>query len=128
LVIIGSGWAGFYLAENINLPSYNVTLISPRRTSAYTPLLASAAVGLFNFYLAEEPVRSASRCDLNFVKANVLNIDFAQKFCQCTPAFEEDPNLEKIQFDIPYDYLVIAPGCMPNTFGTPGVDEYAIFI
>ena len=128
LVIIGSGWAGFYLAENINLSSYNVTLISPRRTSAYTPLLASAAVGLFNFYLAEEPVRSASRCDLNFVKANVLNIDFDQKFCQCTPAFEEDPNLEKIQFEIPYDYLVIAPGCMPNTFGTPGVDEYAIFI
>lgn len=128
LVIIGSGWAGFYLAENINLSSYNVTLISPRRTSAYTPLLASAAVGLFNFYLAEEPVRSASRCDLNFVKANVLNINFAQKSCQCTPAFEEDPELEKVQFDISYDYLVIAPGCMPNTFGTPGVDEHAIFI
>jgi len=128
LVIIGSGWAGFYLAENINLSSYKVTLISPRRTSAYTPLLASAAVGLFNFYLAEEPVRSASRCDLNFVKANVLNIDFTQKTCRCTPAFEEDPNLEKIQFDIDYDYLVIAPGCVPNTFGTPGVEEYAIFI
>lgn len=128
LVIIGSGWAGFYLAENVNLSSYNVTLISPRRTSAYTPLLASAAVGLFNFYLAEEPVRSASRCDLNFVKANVLDIDFTKKICQCTPAFEEDPNLEKIQFEIAYDYLVIAPGCIPNTFGTPGVDEHAIFI
>lgn len=72
LVIIGSGWAGFYIAQNIDLEAYDVTVLSPRRTSAYTPLLASAAVGLFNFYLAEEPVRSKSRSALRFVKANVV--------------------------------------------------------
>ncbi|KIW65389.1 hypothetical protein PV04_07652 [Phialophora macrospora] len=128
LVIIGSGWAGFYLAENIDLNSYSVTIISPRRTSAYTPLLASAAVGLFNFYLAEEPVRSKSRWALRFIKANVLDINFAAKACRCAPAFEEDPQLANDEFDVEYDYLVIAPGCQPNTFGTPGVAEHAIFI
>lgn len=128
LVIIGSGWAGFYMAENINLEAYDVTLISPRRTSAYTPLLASAAVGLFNFYLAEEPVRSKSRCALRFVKANVLDIDFNAKSCRCAPAFDEDPALANDEFDIEYDHLAIAPGCMPNTFNTPGVDSHAIFI
>ncbi|OCT49034.1 putative NADH dehydrogenase [Cladophialophora carrionii] len=128
LVIIGSGWAGFYLAENIDLNAYSVTVISPRRTSAYTPLLASAAVGLFNFYLAEEPVRSKSRCTLRFIKANVLDINFPAKTCRCAPAFDEDPQLANDEFDVEYDYLVIAPGCQPNTFGTPGVAEHAIFI
>lgn len=128
LVIIGSGWAGFYLAENIDLAGYDVTLISPRRTSAYTPLLASAAVGLFNFYLAEEPVRSKARCALRFIKANVMDVDFGRKSCRCAPAFDEDPELAKEQFEVDYDYLVMAPGCMPNTFNTSGVAENAIFI
>jgi NADH:ubiquinone reductase (non-electrogenic) len=128
LVIVGSGWAGFYVAEHIDLKAYNVTLISPRRTSAFTPLLASAAVGLFNFYLAEEPVRSKSRRALKFIKANVLDIDFVAKSCRCAPAFDEDPALAQDEFTIEYDSLILAPGCMPNTFGTPGVEENAIFI
>ena len=128
LVIIGSGWPDFYIAEYLDLSKYAVTLLSPRRTSAYTPLLASAAVGLFNFYLAEEPVRSKSRRQLKFTKANVLDIDFIGETCKCAPAFDEDPDLAAQQFDVEYDYLVIAPGCMPNTFGTPGVEENDIFI
>ncbi|KIW23433.1 uncharacterized protein PV07_11628 [Cladophialophora immunda] len=128
IVIVGSGWAGFYLAENIDLNAYSITLISPRRTSAYTPLLASAAVGLFNFYLAEEPVRSKSRSALRFIKANVLDVNFQTKTCCCAPAFEEDPRLANDEFDVEYDYLILAPGCMPNTFDTPGVAENAIFI
>ena len=126
LVIVGSGWAGFYIAENIDLAAYSVTLISPRRTSAYTPLLASAAVGLFNFYLAEEPVRSKSRSDLRFFKANVLDVDFSRKVCRCTPAFDDDIRID--DFHVEYDYLIIAPGCKPNTFGTPGVAEHGLFV
>src|ERR1700744_591567 len=110
LVVVGTGWAGFYLAQYINQSLYAVTLISPRRTSAYTPLLASAAVGLFNFYLAEEPVRSKSRGALRFIKANVVDIYFPSKTCRCAPAFDEDPQLASDEFDIGYDYLVIAPG------------------
>lgn len=128
ITVIGSGWAGFYICDNIDLSAYDVTLISPRRTSAFTPLLASAAVGLFNFYLAEESVRSKSRAALTFIKANVLDVDFDRKSCRCAPAFDEDPEISKLEFDVDYDYLVIAPGCEPNTFGTPGVTEHAIFV
>src|ERR1700755_1843452 len=110
LVIIGSGWAGFYIAENIDLNAYSVTLISPRRTSAYTQLLASAAVCLFNFYLAEEPVRRNTRLALRFIKANVLDIDFPSKTCRCAPAFDEDPELANDEFNVEYDFLVLAPG------------------
>lgn len=125
LVIIGSGWAGFYLAEYVDSKKYSVTVISPRRTSAYTPLLASAACGLFNFYLAEEPVRSKSR-HIKFIKANVDDISFAKNLVHCRPAFDDETANEL--FDVSYDKLVIAPGCAPNTFGTPGVDENALFV
>ena len=122
------GWAGFYIDQYVDQSLYDVTIISPRRTSAYTPLLASAAVGLFNFYLAEEQVRSKSRNAIKYLKANVLDIDFQQKKCQCSPAFDEDPSMAQQLFDIEYDILCIAPGCMPNTFGTPGVAEHALFM
>jgi len=128
LVIIGSGWAGFYIAENIDSRKYAVTIVSPRRTSAYTPLLASAACGVFNFYLAEDSVRSKSRKKLRFVKANVTGIDFDSKTCRCKPAFDNDTDEELSAFDLDYDMLVIAPGCVPNTFGTPGVEEHAVFV
>jgi NADH:ubiquinone reductase (non-electrogenic) len=128
LAIIGTGWAGFYIAEYIDTALYSVSIVSPRRTSAYTPLLASAACGLFNFYLAEEPVRSKARSAIQYVKANVLSIDFEKTTLKCAPAFEEDPELAKDEFDIEYDILIIAPGCIPNTFNTPGVAEHALFM
>ena len=56
LVIIGTGWGGFPITQSISLHKYAVTVISPMRTIQYTPLLASAACGLFDFRLAEEPV------------------------------------------------------------------------
>ena len=127
VLIIGSGWAGFYLASEISTSLYDVTVISPRRTSAYTPLLASAACGLFNFYLAEEPVRSKSR-KINFLKAYVHAVDLPSRKVSCTPAFEEDNELRQHHFQVSYDLLIIAPGCVPNTFGTPGVQEHALFM
>ncbi|KAL8676862.1 MAG: hypothetical protein Q9224_007245, partial [Gallowayella concinna] len=127
IVVIGSGWAGFYLAECLSTTTYAVTIVSPRRTSAYTPLLASAACGLFNFYLAEEPVRSKTR-KCRFIKANVLNVNFGAKNVHCAPAFEDDDAVSNEKFDLDYDYLVLAPGCIPNTFNTPGVAENALFM
>ena len=129
LVVIGSGWAGFYIAEYISSAKYAVTIISPRRTTAYTPLLASAACGLFNFYLAEDSVRGKSRSALRLVKANVTGIDFTNKTCHCVPAFDDDPPDEHLEdFELEYDLLVIAPGCVSNTFNTPGVAEHALFM
>lgn len=127
-MVVGSGWAGFYIAENIDLVKYDATVISPRRTSAYTPLLASAACGVFNFYLAEDSVRSKSRQKLHFIKAVVSDIDFENKSCKCSPAPAFDDEESLADFNVSYDILVLAPGCVPNTFGTPGVEEHALFL
>lgn len=128
MIIVGTGWAGFYIAQYVETAKYAVTIVSPRRTSAYTPLLASAATGQFGFSLAEEPVRSKSRSAVKYVKANVVDINFKSKTVNCAPAFEEDPDISQQEFYLQYDILVLAPGCVPNTFGTPGVSEHAIFM
>ena len=119
LVIIGSGWAGYYIAQYIDTTIYSVSVISPRRTSAYTPLLASAACGLFPFSCAEESVRVPG-CRYRFIKANASSIDFDNKRVHCEPAFDDDDDaaLAKRFFDIAYDLLIICPGCrwkVPNS-------------
>merc|ERR1711939_1195390 len=128
LVVIGSGWVGLYLAQYIDTTIYSVSIVSPRRTSAYTPLLASAACGLFPFSLAEESIRAKGRhCD--FIKANALDVDFEARQVQCEAAFDEkNDGFPTRQFVLKYDKLVICPGCQTNTFGTPGVGEHALFM
>jgi NADH dehydrogenase FAD-containing subunit len=110
LVVVGSGWVGLYLAQYVNTDKYHVSIVSPNRTSPYTPLLASAAVALVPFRYAEESIRSKGR-DVRFLEANVTAVDMQTKSISCEAAFEDDPHLSSKKFDLAYDKLVLAPGC-----------------
>ena len=111
LVVVGSGWVGLYLAQYIDTDKYHVSIISPNRTSPYTPLLASAAVALIPFRYAEESIRSKGR-DVRFLEANVTEVDLESKSLRCEAAFEgEDPLMKERGFELAYDKLVLAPGC-----------------
>lgn len=124
VAIIGSGWGGYNLAHALDAQKYKVVVISPEATSAITPLLASAACGLFNSQLAQEPIRR-KHLDVQYIKAYVEDIDFQNNILTCQPAFER---VRDRRFELPYDKVVIAPGCSTNTFSTPGVDEYAFMV
>ncbi|TQN65355.1 putative NADH dehydrogenase [Colletotrichum shisoi] len=127
LVIIGTGWGGFTLTQKVSLEKYDVKVISPIRTIQYTPLLASAACGLFNFRLAEEPVRRKHRTDQDYYKAIAEDIDFEKRIVRCktdAPTANEDPT----SFEVRYDKICIAPGCETQDFGTPGAKEHALFL
>lgn len=124
LVIVGSGWAGHTLAHDIDDKRSEVTVVSPDATTPYTPLLASAACGLFNFSLAEEPIRHKTK-RVAYLQATVIDIDFKLKICKCRPAFA---SLAEHIFDLPFDIVVMAPGCTNQTFGTPGVYENGLFV
>ncbi|GJD03081.1 pyridine nucleotide-disulfide [Colletotrichum higginsianum] len=127
LVIIGTGWGGFTLTQKVSLEKYDVKVISPIRTIQYTPLLASAACGLFNFRLAEEPVRRKHRTDQDYYKAIAEDIDFEKRIVRCktdAPTANEDPTY----FEVRYDKICIAPGCETQDFGTPGAKEHALFL
>ncbi|KAL7902151.1 FAD/NAD(P)-binding domain-containing protein [Trichoderma sp. SZMC 28014] len=124
IVIVGSGWGGYRLGYGIDHRQYDITLISPENTSAVTPLLASAACGLFDPRLAHEPLR---RRDFHskYIKALVIDIDFTTQTLVCQPAFEQ---LKDERFTVKYDKVILTPGCRSNTFGIPGVSENAIFV
>lgn len=124
ILIVGSGWAGSTLCNKLSTPKYNITVISPSPTTPYTPLLASAACGLYDFSLVETPVRH-EKSPTNFIQGKVRTIDFEKKTCRCRPFFE---GLEDERFELSYDIIILAPGCLNQTFGTPGVVENACFV
>ncbi|KAG9237601.1 putative NADH dehydrogenase [Amylocarpus encephaloides] len=108
LVILGTGWAGWTLVQEL-------------------------ACSIFDFRMAEEPVRRLSLSP-NVQKYQVLVqlIDLDKRTIKCTPAIGSNGDarrpssdgLEASSFKVSYDKLVLAPGSETNTFGTPGVLEH----
>ncbi|KAF4547771.1 Pyridine nucleotide-disulfide oxidoreductase-like protein 6 [Elsinoe fawcettii] len=127
LAVIGAGWSGFPISQKIDLSLYNVCVISPVRTIQYTPLLASAACGLFDFRLAEEPIRRRHRTELQYYKARAESIDLDKRLITCIHAVDDLGHGQK-RFEIKYDRIVLAPGCDIQTFNTPGADKHAMFL
>lgn len=125
VIVIGTGWAGYHLALELDLVKWHVTVISPEVTSTITPLLASTACGVFDFRLAQEPIRRQHRSDLQYLMARVRDINFDEQKVLCEPAFD---GMEDQKFEVGYDKIIIAPGCNTSTFGIPGVAEHAIFM
>lgn len=128
LAIVGAGWGGFPITQAIDLARYDVSVISPIRTIQYTPLLASAACGLFDFRMAEEPVRRMHRAGMKFYKASAESVDLNKGIVTCRPDVGHMTVDSNKTFNVKFDLLVLSPGCAVQTFGTPGALEHALFL
>lgn len=127
VVVVGSGWAGFTFLKTLDTKLYDITVISPRSYFVFTPLLAGTAVGTLEFRCALESVRNTRRC--TFHEAWVERIDFESGSVTCTSALHSRrANNSAADFQIQYDSLVLTPGCYSNTYGIPGVQQYAHFL
>ena len=82
----------------------------------FIALLPSCAVGTLEFRAIQEPVRTISRI-AGFYQAKAQGVDWEKQQVNCKDTFHGR------EFNVPYDYLVIACGGKTNTFQTPGVDE-----
>jgi NADH dehydrogenase FAD-containing subunit len=152
VVILGSGWAGFTVARSLDPSKFQAVVVSPRSYFAFTPLLASTAVGTLEFRTALEPVRSR-RTKVDFFQGWADDVDFKNKTITIEEAVddplqgmalttdrhagetkeqrEEVKAKEKEKgrmFDLTYDKLVVSVGCYSQTFETPGVREHAHFL
>ncbi|KAL1304869.1 hypothetical protein AAFC00_003793 [Neodothiora populina] len=150
IVVLGSGWAGYTLARDLDKSKYQVVVVSPRSYFVFTPLLASTSVGTLEFRTALEPVRSR-RTNVDFFQGWADRVDFSRKTLTVEEAVQnphqgmslagprhaqtdtlgENLTVEKKKgkiFDMQYDKLVIAVGCYSQTFNTPGVREHAYFL
>jgi len=124
-VILGSGWAGFQLARDLNKDKFDVTLVSPSNHFLFTPLLPSTTVGTLEYRCIQEPVRTVP--GVKFIQAKAKELNFCDRTLKCRDIFDADrsassgtaPNF----FDVGFDQLVVGVGCKTNTFNTPGVAE-----
>lgn len=121
LLVLGTGFGAFSLLKEIDVKRYDVRIVSPRNHFLFTPLLPSTTVGTLEFRSIIEPIRVA-RKGARYYQAACVGVDFDLRTVQCQDAFDETP------FELQYDILVIAVGSVNNTFGVPGVLEYALFL
>lgn len=124
IVVLGSGWGAVSLLKNLDSTLYNVVVVSPRNYFLFTPLLPSAPTGTIELRSIIEPIRTICRR----LKGEVIYHE--------AEATDVDPNAKTVSIkssdgvvqSISYDYLVMAVGAKPNTFGIPGVYENASFL
>ncbi|GJJ14693.1 hypothetical protein Clacol_008960 [Clathrus columnatus] len=129
-----------------NSDLFPVTLISANTYFAFTPLLASCAVGTLEYRTALESVRAFAP-EAHTYLAWCDNINFQKKELTCTPSTSlslhenkqggKEPSslsddrgnaIVGPKFVLNYDRLVIAVGAYAQTFGIPGVKENAQFL
>lgn len=118
VVILGSGWAGFRLAKDLDKKKFDVCIVSPRNHFLFTPLLPSTTVGTLEFGAIQEPVRTIK--GISYHQSKAEGIDFDRKVVHCCDVHPQHQK-ELVRFDLPYDKLVIAVGSKSATFGIPGV-------
>lgn len=130
VVVLGSGWAGTSFLRNLNSPSYEVQVISPRNYFAFTPLLPSVTCGTVEARSIVEPIRNIVKkknVDVSYWEAECVKIDEQNKKVYCKSKQGMDSNGKK-EFAVDYDYLIIAIGAQSNTFNIPGVEENCHFL
>ena len=126
LIVVGTGWGGYSVLRNVDKKLFDVIVVSPRNHFLFTPLLASTTVGTLEFRSIIEPVRNAGfRNDHHFHLSEAVGVDSARNILHCRNVLDAS-NIR--DYELKYDHLVIACGAMPNTFGTPGVEEHAFFL
>ncbi|KAK3776038.1 hypothetical protein RRG08_044422 [Elysia crispata] len=124
LLILGTGWGSYSVFKTIDKKLYDVMVVSPRNHFLFTPLLASTTVGTLEFRSIIEPVRNAGfRESGHFHLSYATGLDSKKQELFCTSVLDSD-----LKYSIPYDKLVIGVGALTNTFGVPGVAEYAFFL
>ena len=116
VVIVGAGFGGLGVAEQLAHVPVHVTLIDRHNYHTFQPLLYQVATSMLNAEDVGAPVRSIFRSqeNVNFRLGTVTGISVPERKIQVDDGEE-----------ISYDYLVLAGGATVNYFGTPGAAEHA---
>lgn len=70
MVLLGTGWAGMSFLKDLNNPSYEVEVVSPRNFFVFTPLLPSVTCGKVEARSIVEPIRNIIRKVMRFKREN----------------------------------------------------------
>ncbi|GAB4815644.1 hypothetical protein N2152v2_002690 [Parachlorella kessleri] len=128
IVILGSGWGAMSFVKRFEESAterYELILVSPRNYFVYTPLLPAMCAGTVEERSIVEAVRAVLGSKGKFFEATVKEILPEER--TIVACFPEDAGFAEACFKIPYDKLVVAVGCVNNTFGIAGVEQHTNF-
>jgi len=124
IVIAGGGFAGLsaamYLDKTLaRRAEADVTLISRENFILFTPMLHEVAAG--DLYPGDivNPLRRILR-HVKFIQAEVQAIDLSAWRVRCAGG------IEKLEFELEFDHLLLTLGSETNFFDLPGVSEWAV--
>lgn len=132
VVVVGCGWGGARAIRDLDPNLFDIHMVAPRNHMVFTPLLPQTSTGTLEFRSVLESLDriqpkltayhyglvTGIRPDEN--KVNCITYGKAKSHSDEVP--------EERTFELSYDYLVLAHGAAPTTFGTPGVEEHAYFM
>ncbi|KAH3666204.1 hypothetical protein OGAPHI_004393 [Ogataea philodendri] len=138
VVILGSGWGAISYLHSLDTTQYNVTIVSPRNYFLFTPLLPSVPTSTVGSQSICDPVRAIARQtpgEVTYLEAAATDVDpvnntvhVVHKNMSFTLGEAFVNNDEPIETTLNYDYLIYAVGAKVNTFGIPGIPEYASYL
>jgi NADH dehydrogenase len=113
VVIIGAGFGGLRAARNLAYQPVDVVLIDRNNYHLFQPLLYQVATAEISPHEIAHPVRAILRNqrNLQFLLANVTRMDLKSR------------TIHTSRGDVPFDYLVLAPGGETSYFGNAQLAE-----
>lgn len=115
IIIVGAGFAGLRLAQDLEDTDYDVLLIDKNNYHQFQPLMYQVATARLEPASISFPLRKVFQHSKNvrIRIAEVLNVDTLTKTLKTSIA------------DFTYDYLVVAFGCRTNYFGNSQIERFA---
>jgi NADH:ubiquinone reductase (H+-translocating) len=117
VVIVGAGLGGLAAERALRRVPVSVTVVDAHNYATFAPLLFEAAVGVIVPEDVARPIRSflGRRGHTTFRLDEVVAIDWARKRVELADGDE-----------LPFDYLILAPGVVPWYGAMPGAAEHAV--
>jgi NADH dehydrogenase len=115
VVIIGAGFAGLRIAQDLNNTAYEIFLVDRHNYHQFQPLMYQVATARLEPSSISFPLRKIFQHskNVNIRIAEVQKVDTDKKILSTTVG------------DIPYDRLIIALGCTTNYFGNTHIQSHS---
>jgi len=141
VVVIGCGWGGLECIQRLDTNLFETTVISTRDHMCFTPLLAGAATGALSLPAVAQPIRESlvqrggkfhlARADFINTQKQTITVQPVLPKRTIGSHFGGRSRFRPMTaadnfpaYEVPYDFLVMAPGVVPHSFGIEGVEEY----
>ncbi len=116
IVIIGSGFAGLTLAQNLKGSAFQIVLLDRNNYHTFQPLLYQVATSGLEPDSVTYPIRKVFQHQKNFFFriADVASVDTKRKMVVTDHG------------ELSYDYLVMATGAQTNFFGNKRIEDLSM--